>query len=110
MVCASWSVTDFRSAKAMITMQEPHTGKYLMTELSIIFTGSSPTTSDAHITEYGTVVIGGSRDCFFDISVDSGIISIISTNPIYVYPGPPDSVGKRYITTTLMMHQALAGV
>ena len=110
MVCASWGVTDFRSAKALITMQEPQTGKYLMTELSILFTGSNPTASDAHITEYGTVVIGGDRDCFFDISVASGMISIVSTNPNYVYPGNISSPGKRYITTTLIMHQALNAV
>ena len=101
---ATFLASEFRSAKVMLTMQEPSTGKYLMTELSIIFTGASPITNNVHMTEYGTVVIGGDRDCFFDVAATNGEVRITTTNPNYTYPGQMYLQGKRKIYGTMMMH------
>ena len=96
-IVASFNTAYWRSAKVTVQMEHPTAGKYMTTELSILWDNTA--TPNIHMTEYATVLIND-RDVTFTTSYDNGFIHLKATNTGY-----NTNNGARTITSNMYLTQ-----
>lgn len=96
-IVASFNTAYWRSAKVTVQMEHPTAGKYMTTEVSILWDNTA--TPNIHMTEYATVLIND-RDVTLTTSYDNGFIHLKATNTGY-----NTNNGARTITSNMYLTQ-----